>query len=250
MWGAAQTFGRFVERPFPTLLAERLGLPALNLGAGGAGPRHFDRPEYLDALNRAEAVVLQVLSGRSASCSLFDNSATGRIVGVTPLSQTPRALGGIPQAGGGGAEHKGICGRHRGDARRLCRVVSGAARKNQCAPNTVVVLQAHAGLCRGLRQPAARRPRRSSRNWSTRAWSARSRRIATFMWNACPQPGYRSPYGRPTAPSRARNCAETRWSTAIIPRRRCIVRPPICSKAHAAVLPAGAPVRLRRSASW
>ena len=87
--GAAQTFGRFVERPFPMLLAERIGLPALNLGVGGAGPRHFDRPRYLRLLNRAEAVVFQVMSGRSASSSLFDNSATGRLTGFTPLAEGP-----------------------------------------------------------------------------------------------------------------------------------------------------------------
>ena len=30
--GAAQTFGCFCERPFPALVAERLGVPALNFG--------------------------------------------------------------------------------------------------------------------------------------------------------------------------------------------------------------------------
>jgi LPS sulfotransferase NodH len=87
--GAAQTFGRFVQHPFPTLLAERLELPALNLGVGGAGPRHFDKPRYLKLLNGAEAVVVQVMSGRSASSSLFDNSATGRLFGSTPLAGAP-----------------------------------------------------------------------------------------------------------------------------------------------------------------
>ena len=33
--GAGQTWGCFVERPYPTLLSCRLGLPALNLGCGG-----------------------------------------------------------------------------------------------------------------------------------------------------------------------------------------------------------------------
>ncbi len=91
--GAAQTFGRFAERPFPDLLAERLDLPALNLGVGGAGPRHFDRPGYLKRLNGAEAVVIQVLSGRSASSSLFDNSKGGGMHGVTPLADGPVRAG-------------------------------------------------------------------------------------------------------------------------------------------------------------
>ena len=87
--GAAQTFGRFADRPFPTLLAERLGLQALNLGIGGAGPRHFEAPRYRELLNGAEAVVLQVLSGRSASCSLFDNSQGGGLRGISPLAEGP-----------------------------------------------------------------------------------------------------------------------------------------------------------------
>jgi LPS sulfotransferase NodH len=87
--GAAQTFGRFVAEPFPTLLQRRLGAPALNLGVGGAGPRLFARPRFLNLLNRAEAVVFQVLSGRSVSCSLFDNSRGGGLTGVTPLAPHP-----------------------------------------------------------------------------------------------------------------------------------------------------------------
>ena len=39
--GAAQTFGRFCPRPFATILADRLGLPVLNISHGGAGPIFF-----------------------------------------------------------------------------------------------------------------------------------------------------------------------------------------------------------------
>ena len=87
--GAAQMFGRFVETPVATLLGQKLGLPVLNIAIGAAGPRHFDKPFYLDVLNRAEAVVLQVVSGRSVSCSLFDNSPQGKHMGVTPLLPQP-----------------------------------------------------------------------------------------------------------------------------------------------------------------
>ena len=87
--GAAQTFGRFVETPFPTILSQRLGVQTLNLGVGGAGPRHFLAPRYLALLNKAEAVVLQVLSGRSASNSQFNNSAGGGLVGESPLGSAP-----------------------------------------------------------------------------------------------------------------------------------------------------------------
>lgn len=80
--GAAQTFGRFVDRPFPRLLAERLGIQVLNLGVGGAGPRVFDTPDHLAVINGARLAVVQVLSGRSAGNSLFDNSTTGDHRGI------------------------------------------------------------------------------------------------------------------------------------------------------------------------
>ncbi len=72
--GAAQTFGCFCEDPFPNLLETKLGLPALNLGYGGAGPYFFLRhPALLEYINRAKFVVVQVTSGRSESNSLFDS---------------------------------------------------------------------------------------------------------------------------------------------------------------------------------
>ncbi len=70
--GAAQTFGCFCEQPFPSLLAQPLGLPALNLGYGGAGPEFFARqPAVLDYVNRGRFAVLQVMSGRSQSNARF-----------------------------------------------------------------------------------------------------------------------------------------------------------------------------------
>jgi hypothetical protein len=77
--GAAQTFGRFCTRPFPTLLQERLGLPVLNISHGGAGPSFFSRAPQplLRYLNGARFVVLQVMSGRSESNSLFESSGVG-----------------------------------------------------------------------------------------------------------------------------------------------------------------------------
>lgn len=70
--GAAQTFGRFVRDPYPQLLSRSLGIDALNLGRGGAGPTYFHGdPELLNYINRARVVIVQVLSGRSQSHSLF-----------------------------------------------------------------------------------------------------------------------------------------------------------------------------------
>lgn len=77
--GGAQTFGRFCATPFPTLLRDRLGLDALNLGRGGAGPSFFS-PEndvMMDYIGRARFAILQVMSGRSAGNSLFSCQGLG-----------------------------------------------------------------------------------------------------------------------------------------------------------------------------
>jgi hypothetical protein len=77
--GAAQTFGRFCERPFPTILQERLGMPVLNISHGGAGPAFFcgDNERLLQYLNNARFVIVQVMSGRSDSNSLFVSDGVG-----------------------------------------------------------------------------------------------------------------------------------------------------------------------------
>ena len=73
--GAAQTFGCFCEKPYPTLLQEKLGLPALNLGYGGAGPYFFllNNRKLLRYINNAKFSIIQVMSGRSENNSLFDS---------------------------------------------------------------------------------------------------------------------------------------------------------------------------------
>jgi hypothetical protein len=71
--GAAQTFGCFCSEPYPDLVAKQIGLPALNLGYGGAGPEFFLRQErLLGYINRARFCVLQVMSARSQSNSYYD----------------------------------------------------------------------------------------------------------------------------------------------------------------------------------
>lgn len=72
--GAAQTFGCFVERPYPALLEKQLGIPALNLGYGGAGPLFFNRhPELVEIVNRGRLAVVQIMSGRSEDNSRFES---------------------------------------------------------------------------------------------------------------------------------------------------------------------------------
>jgi hypothetical protein len=79
--GAAQTFGCFCERPFPSLLADRLGIPALNLGYGGAGPEFFARKDALARyVNGGRFAIIQVMSARSQSNSLFDSGGLEYLV--------------------------------------------------------------------------------------------------------------------------------------------------------------------------
>lgn len=71
--GAAQTMGCFCQLSYPQLLESQLGLPALNLGYGGAGPEFFaNQPAVLEHVNRARFVVLQVMSARSQSNSYYE----------------------------------------------------------------------------------------------------------------------------------------------------------------------------------
>ncbi len=75
--GAAQTFGCFCRNPYPAMLSSRLGMAALNLGYGGAGPRFFDRiPELIDYMNNGRFVIVQVMSGRSEDNSQFSSGGS------------------------------------------------------------------------------------------------------------------------------------------------------------------------------
>ena len=80
--GAAQTFGRFCHEPYPTIVARRLGIQALNLGAGGAGPRFFLNEGLLGLANGASLAIIQVLPARSEGNSWFDTSRTGTMRGM------------------------------------------------------------------------------------------------------------------------------------------------------------------------
>lgn len=71
--GAAQVFGTFARTPFSHILAERLPCAVLNLGIGGAGPKRFvDDPVLLRTINAGRVAVIQVMSGRSASNSEYE----------------------------------------------------------------------------------------------------------------------------------------------------------------------------------
>ena len=70
--GAAQTYGCFVDHPFPDLLADHLGLSALNLAVGGAGPGFYlQYPALIAAMNRGRFVVVQAMAARHEANSRF-----------------------------------------------------------------------------------------------------------------------------------------------------------------------------------
>lgn len=70
--GSAATFGRLVARPFPALLAERLGMPVINLGVGGARPGIFlEEKPLADLIRRAACVVIEAVSARGYATDLF-----------------------------------------------------------------------------------------------------------------------------------------------------------------------------------
>jgi hypothetical protein len=73
--GAAQTFGRYCKKPFPSIIGERLNIGTLNFGFGGMGPTYFlNNTAIMDTVNKAELVVVQVLSARSISNSIFQST--------------------------------------------------------------------------------------------------------------------------------------------------------------------------------
>src|SRR4029077_45264 len=79
--GAAQTFGRFVEKPFPSLVSSYFRKPHLNLGFAGAGPEFFvNSPTLIDKINGSELCFLQIMSGRSVSTSLLKTVGFGGVL--------------------------------------------------------------------------------------------------------------------------------------------------------------------------
>lgn len=100
--GAAQTFGRFVHRPFPQQIGNLLNQPVLNLGVSGAGPEFYlERPKLMERLERAETVVVQAMSARSVTAGRFRTQpmnkgvlsfVDGNLAGKPYLAQTAYQL--------------------------------------------------------------------------------------------------------------------------------------------------------------
>ena len=70
--GSAATAGRFVEKPVAALVAERMGIPTINLGFGGARPSlYLGEPYVTELLQRCRLAVVEVMSARGYATSLF-----------------------------------------------------------------------------------------------------------------------------------------------------------------------------------
>jgi hypothetical protein len=70
--GSTETYGKFIETPYPDLVEEQLGLPVVNLGCLNAGVDAFAYdPTVLEAANAARAVVVQVMGAQNMSNRLY-----------------------------------------------------------------------------------------------------------------------------------------------------------------------------------
>ncbi|XDA98784.1 DUF6473 family protein [Sulfitobacter sp. LCG007] len=66
--GGTETYGRFIEKPFPALLEEALGVTCVNLGIPNAGIDVFATDPFVrSAANRSRVTVLQVLGAQNLS---------------------------------------------------------------------------------------------------------------------------------------------------------------------------------------
>ncbi len=79
--GAGETYGQYVEMPFPNLLGRELPIQCVNWGVPGGGPTHFLRdPVLQDACNKARLCVITAGHAWAISNRLYtvlhrDNSA-------------------------------------------------------------------------------------------------------------------------------------------------------------------------------
>lgn len=70
--GAAQTFGRFVNKPFTSRLIDD-GFNVINFGRSGAGPEFYlKQQEVLDKINETDICFIQVMSARSVTAGEFE----------------------------------------------------------------------------------------------------------------------------------------------------------------------------------
>ena len=70
--GGTETYGKFIETPFPELAETHLGMPVVNFGCQNAGVDAFAHDSViLEAANDARAVVIQAMGAHNMSNRLY-----------------------------------------------------------------------------------------------------------------------------------------------------------------------------------
>ena len=70
--GSTETYGKFVENPFPSLVGDALGVPVLNLGCVNAGIDSFlEDDSVIDLCRSARSVVIQAMGAHKMSNRLY-----------------------------------------------------------------------------------------------------------------------------------------------------------------------------------
>lgn len=72
IFGGTETYGKFIERPFPDLVEDRVGAVCVNFGCVNAGIDAFVHDtELMDAANRARVTVVQIMGAQNMSNRLY-----------------------------------------------------------------------------------------------------------------------------------------------------------------------------------
>lgn len=84
--GGTETFGKYVARPFPSLMQDWFEMPVVNLGVAHAGLSLFsDEAALLDIAAKSKVTVLQVLGAQNMSNRLYSvhSRRNDRFLGVS-----------------------------------------------------------------------------------------------------------------------------------------------------------------------
>lgn len=87
MLGGSQTFGAYVEAPFPALVEEATGHPVANLGGLNAGPDFYlSDPAALDIASAARLAVVQITGAEAMSNPFYTvhNRRNDRFLAASP----------------------------------------------------------------------------------------------------------------------------------------------------------------------
>ncbi len=90
-FGATETYGRFIETPFPELLATRLGHTCVNLGCVNGGVDIYTHEtELLNIASRARVTVVQVMGAHNLSNRFYSvhPRRNDRFIGPSALMKT------------------------------------------------------------------------------------------------------------------------------------------------------------------